>query len=303
VDAEIAGGASSFLQKGDVGTLRLLGASTYQGGTTISAGTLIVDNTTGSGTGTGTVTVQTGARVTGDGAISGPVTMQNGASISPQASTGFAIGSLTIGSLSMNTSSVFEVQFNQALPPTSRRDLLTVTNNASIIGNLVLENLNSTVMPPASTTYTVLTAGSLTGAFANAANGTRLDTIDGSGSFVVNYGAGSPFNSNHVVLSDFLTDGQPGDFDLDGDVDGADFLKWQRGESPSPLSASDLTVWRMHFGEAGGGIYSVPEPRTGAALLVALAALSRGRRLSHTALIRPAPVLRVCYNRRHGPFS
>jgi hypothetical protein len=40
----------------------------------------------------------------------------------------------------------------------------------------------------------------------------------------------------------------PGDFDLDGDVDGNDFLVWQRGGSPTPLSASDLTDWRANFG-------------------------------------------------------
>ena len=32
--------------------------------------------------------------------------------------------------------------------------------------------------------------------------------------------------------------------DLDRMVDGSDFLKWQRGESPIPLSASDLVAWQ-----------------------------------------------------------
>lgn len=40
----------------------------------------------------------------------------------------------------------------------------------------------------------------------------------------------------------------PGDFDLDDDVDGADFLKWQRGESPEPLSQSDLGDWEIDYG-------------------------------------------------------
>jgi hypothetical protein len=39
-----------------------------------------------------------------------------------------------------------------------------------------------------------------------------------------------------------------GDFDGDFRVDGNDFLKWQRGESPAPLSTGDLTAWRTHFG-------------------------------------------------------
>lgn len=39
-----------------------------------------------------------------------------------------------------------------------------------------------------------------------------------------------------------------GDFDGDGDVDGRDFLAWQRGSSPTPLSSSDLTDWQGNYG-------------------------------------------------------
>lgn len=39
-----------------------------------------------------------------------------------------------------------------------------------------------------------------------------------------------------------------GDFDLDGDADGSDFLAWQRGESPDPLSQSDLDAWEGDYG-------------------------------------------------------
>jgi len=58
--------------------------------------------------------------------------------------------------------------------------------------------------------------------------------------------------------------GTPGDFDLDGDVDGYDFLKWQRGESPDPLSASDLLDWENNYGTTAPliAITSVPEPTT-----------------------------------------
>ena len=35
-----------------------------------------------------------------------------------------------------------------------------------------------------------------------------------------------------------------GNHDSDRDVDGADFLTWQRGDSPNPLSASNLADWR-----------------------------------------------------------
>ncbi|MCA9259886.1 MAG: hypothetical protein KDA61_11830, partial [Planctomycetales bacterium] len=38
-----------------------------------------------------------------------------------------------------------------------------------------------------------------------------------------------------------------GDFDGDADVDGHDFLFWQRGLSPTPLSSADLGDWQANF--------------------------------------------------------
>lgn len=40
----------------------------------------------------------------------------------------------------------------------------------------------------------------------------------------------------------------PGDFNQDGLVNGRDFLLWQRGQSPDPLSNSDLGDWQTNFG-------------------------------------------------------
>ena len=64
-----------------------------------------------------------------------------------------------------------------------------------------------------------------------------------------------------------------GDFDSDGVVDGTDFLKWQRGESPTPMSMADLADWRNNFGVVpiAQTERSVPEPST--LLLLAIAPL------------------------------
>ena len=62
-----------------------------------------------------------------------------------------------------------------------------------------------------------------------------------------------------------------GDFDDDGDVDGADFLKWQRGESPNSLSAEDLAAWEVNFGTPASPLSAVPEPAS--ALLLGLGCL------------------------------
>ncbi len=41
------------------------------------------------------------------------------------------------------------------------------------------------------------------------------------------------------------------DFDNDGDIDGRDFLVWQQGGSPNPLSPDDLADWQTNYGTAG----------------------------------------------------
>jgi hypothetical protein len=74
----------------------------------------------------------------------------------------------------------------------------------------------------------------------------------------------------------------PGDFNDDDRVDGSDFLAWQRGGSPTPLSAGDLTLWRTRFGSAGNvinaesaALRSVPEATGLSPGLIGLAWLAR----------------------------
>jgi hypothetical protein len=63
------------------------------------------------------------------------------------------------------------------------------------------------------------------------------------------------------------------DFDEDGDVDGNDYLNWQRGKSPNQLSVEDLALWKDQFGTTStlSVVASIPEPNT--FLLGALAAV------------------------------
>lgn len=73
-----------------------------------------------------------------------------------------------------------------------------------------------------------------------------------------------------------------GDFDVDGDVDGRDFLIWQRGGSPVPKSATDLAAWRTNYGKEvplTAATTAIPEPASGFILLMGLAAalLKRSR--------------------------
>lgn len=66
-----------------------------------------------------------------------------------------------------------------------------------------------------------------------------------------------------------------GDYNNDKTVDGADFLRWQRGQSPTPLSQLDLNVWRSNYGQsilAIPAISSAPEPSP--SLLLSLGAIA-----------------------------
>ncbi len=84
-----------------------------------------------------------------------------------------------------------------------------------------------------------------------------------------------------IVSARFLNSSIPGDFDGDGDVDGRDFLAWQRGESPTPYSTGDLSEWQNAYnGGLLAGSDAVPEPTS--LVLLCLAGLpfaTRRRRL------------------------
>lgn len=73
----------------------------------------------------------------------------------------------------------------------------------------------------------------------------------------------------------------PGDFNGDYIVDGDDYLSWQRGESPNPLSESDLADWEANYGTVAplwADSSLVPEPTTYALALAALClAMSKHR--------------------------
>jgi hypothetical protein len=74
--------------------------------------------------------------------------------------------------------------------------------------------------------------------------------------------------------------GLDGDFNGDNVVDGADFLAWQRGDSPNNGSPADLTTWKNNFGTsaAAAAAAAVPEPATLALAGMGVAAVAAARR-------------------------
>jgi len=71
----------------------------------------------------------------------------------------------------------------------------------------------------------------------------------------------------------------PGDFDTDEDVDGADFLAWQRDSTVGSLSD-----WEGNFGaaQAASASQAVPEPTSAALSILAVISLLAGRRQSRS---------------------
>jgi len=83
-------GANATMTKGTSGTVTLSANNTYGGGTSITAGTLLVNNSAGSGTGNGTVNVESAGILGGNGTITGTTTISG--SLRP----GNSIGTLTV---------------------------------------------------------------------------------------------------------------------------------------------------------------------------------------------------------------
>src|SRR5690606_34653882 len=109
--------------------------------------------------------------------------------------------------------------------------------SAILAGNLAVELIDGFVPQP-SDSFTILSAGNLVSTFAGLPDGSRVSTINGNGSFEIDY----DYANDRVVLSNFVA-GIAGDFDGDGDVDGRDFLLWQRNPSVGTLSD-----WQTNFG-------------------------------------------------------
>lgn len=117
----ISDGAETLqVRKVGNGVATLTNANTYDGGTLVNAGVLLVNNATGSGTGTGSVSVTgAGTVLGGTGTISGATTIGNGAFLQPgtgvsdaNATFDSAIESLAFGSslnLTNGSTSTFQL--------------------------------------------------------------------------------------------------------------------------------------------------------------------------------------------------
>jgi fibronectin-binding autotransporter adhesin len=185
------------LVKTGAGTFTLTGANSYGGGTngtTVSAGTLLVNNLTGSGTGAGAVVVNGTGTLGGSGTISGTVTASGSTAIINPGATAGAIGTLSTGALTMNTSSIFSVDMTA-----TTADQINVTGAVSLSTALLQLNIPNGTTFAANQQFLLINNDStdlISGTFSNAPTGT--DIINGY-AWVVTYTGGT--NGNDFVLT------------------------------------------------------------------------------------------------------
>lgn len=149
-------GFPSGLDKQEAGTLILSGDNTYEAGTVVNGGTLLVNNTTGSGTGTGNVTVNAGL-IGGTGTIAGSLTVNSGGTLSPGAS----IGTLTVN----NDVTLFGDTFIEINRTASTNDQLVGVNTLTYGGTLTVTNVSGTLA--AGDSFTIFTATTHAGSFSS----------------------------------------------------------------------------------------------------------------------------------------
>ena len=216
IDAMLSGvisGTGSFEKDGN-GALKMTGENTYNGGTILTQGKLLVSNTTGSGTGSGPVAVNIGT-LGGTGSISGTVTVASGAHIAP----GESVESLDVGSLILNTGSILDFELGAPGSPGVTSDLIRVLDSSGLTlngGSVVLTD----AVGLTAGTYTLIDyAGTLGGNVAN------LGTPTGPAGFTY---ALSNNTSNTSIDLQVTAVGLQGDYNSDAKVDAADYVLWRK---------------------------------------------------------------------------
>ncbi len=216
-----------------------------QGEIAVEAGGGVKVGVTSAEPASGSLLLGQDGRLSGSGIVSANVENEQG-NIAP----GNSAGQLTIqGDLALANSSTLEIEIG-GLTAGDQFDQLVVSGDVALGGLLQVELINSFELASEQSFEIIDVTGDLTSEFAGLSEGTVVGDFDG-GNLHITYQGG---DGNDVAL---YVPGE-GDFDFDGDVDGADFLTWQRDPT-----IGDLANWRANFGNPASLAAStaVPEPR------------------------------------------
>ena len=217
------------------------------------AGTMEINNILNSGG--GDVSATAGV-VSGSGLISGDLD-NTGATVAP----GNSPGTLSVGgNYTQTASGTLAIEIAGLLD--EEFDLLDIAGAATLDGILDISLLSFTPSPNDS--FTVLSA-----ALGITDNGITL-----AGDMANDFSLSLANGDTDLVLT--FQAGIAGDFDADGDVDGADFLLWQRD-----MNVGDLADWEANYGTTSpmvAAATAVPEPASAGLLVGAIGALALARR-------------------------
>jgi autotransporter-associated beta strand protein len=248
------------LYKGGNGTLTLVGANTYSGGTTVSFGTLLAMNTTGSATGSGPVTVlpQSQALLGGTGAISGAVTVTGNGNIfagTENNTPGEVAGVLHIGSgSSLGGNTLLDVT---AVNTSDEIVIGGGTGSVTLGGVLTVKAPNSTSFA-AGQDYTLLDFGSVSGTFGTLNLPTLPSGLGWDTSHLYNSGpSGGYIDVTVAAPPSLLWDNSPAGATGDGKTwdSGADApaQNWNNGGAASFFTSGQAVT----FNDSNNGNYNV----------------------------------------------
>ena len=191
-DGGINGGTGGSLTKTGNRKLSLTNANTYTGGTTVTNGTLLVKNRTGSATGTGRVQVNAGT-LGGTGIIAGAVTVGTGTSSGAILSPGNSAtnpGTLTVNNtLTFNSLSTYQCVLNRTRAKASKATALGVTITSNVPFNFVDTGTGTLATGTVFTVINNTSANQIFGTFSNLSDGSVF-TSNGN-NFQVSYTGGT----------------------------------------------------------------------------------------------------------------
>jgi autotransporter-associated beta strand protein len=198
-DGGISGGTGGSLTKAGRGRLSLTNANIYTGGTTITNGTLLVRNITGSATGTGAVRVNAGT-LGGTGKITGAVTVGTGTSSGAILSPGNSAtkpGTLTVNNtLTFNSLSTYQCVLNRTRAKASQATALGVTITSNVPFTFVDTGTGTLATGTVFTVINNTSANQIVGTFSNLSDGSVF-TSNGN-NFQVSYTGG---DGNDLTLT------------------------------------------------------------------------------------------------------
>ncbi len=164
--------------------------------------------------------------------------------------------------LALGSSSVLAFEIGES---NAEYEALNVLGDLSLAGNLNVQLVNGFSPSVGDVIPLAAIDGTLTGDF---------DTFAQAGGVLFDVHV----DASSIQLEVISLTGLAGDFDLDGDVDGDDFLSWQR--NPSLGSLSD---WQTNYGNGTASLAStssVPEPTTSALVCLTATIAAVFRRLA-----------------------